>query len=549
MSAPGPERTDDRIQGTGLRHALFVALTLALVLPGIVAGALLIYLNLAYTIDADARVRAEKLADILQAGLALPLWEIAPESGAPLLDAVATDLSVATIRVVDGEGIPVLGFERDAGRRDAAPDSITIERTIARSGEPLGYVTLIYGTSMAREAAMQTSRVLLAVVVVQLLVSFALLGAWLTRRVLRPLDVLRKSAETIAAGDLQSPVPALRADEFGALASRLDSMRDSLAQSVTRLEERVEERTEALQDVNARLHGTLEDLRRMQQSLVQSEKLAALGSLVAGLSHELNTPIGTGVTIVSTIAERCTDLQKQVAAGIRRSQLDAFVEDVTRASHLAQASLERAARLLQDFKQVAVDQTSSRRRKFQLADLIREMMVALNIRYKHSLVRIGVDIPDGIEMDSYPGALEQIVANLVENAVVHAFDGCAQCRIDIAAEAAGGARVILSVADNGNGITAEHLGHIFDPFFTTRMGKGGSGLGLSIAYGLVTGMLGGQIAVASSPGQGARFTLDLPLTAPEHPELEHAGESAGAPSAEDGTAGKSSALAPPADVT
>ncbi|MFT3848028.1 MAG: HAMP domain-containing sensor histidine kinase [Propionivibrio sp.] len=275
-----------------------------------------------------------------------------------------------------------------------------------------------------------------------------------------------------------------------------------------------------MREVNARLHETLEDLRRMQQSLVQSEKLASLGSLVAGLSHELNTPIGTGVTIVSTIAERCADLQKQVAAGIRRSQLDTFVEDVTKASLLAQGSLERAARLVQDFKQVAVDQTSSRRRKFELAELMREMMVALGIRYKHSLVRIVLDIADGIEMDSYPGAIEQIVANLVENAVVHAFEGCAQCRIDVIAERAGAARIVLSVVDNGNGIPAEHLSRIFDPFFTTRMGKGGSGLGLSIAYGLVTGMLGGRIAVDSAPGRGTRFTLELPVTAPEHPELE-----------------------------
>jgi signal transduction histidine kinase len=507
---------------SGLRRALFVALTLALVLPGIVAGALLIYLNLQHTVDSDARVRAEKLADILQAGLALPLWEITPESGIPLLDAVSTDVSVDAIHVIDAEGTSVLEFSRSDEKGEDTAGPMTIKRTITKSGETLGEVTLVYGTTRAREAAMQTSRVLLAVVVVQLLVSFLLLGAWLTRRVLRPLDALRVSAETIAGGDLQSPVPSLRADEFGALASRLESMRDSLAQAVTGLEERVERRTNELQEVNARLQGTLEDLRRMQQSLVQSEKLASLGSLVAGLSHELNTPIGTGVTIVSTIVERCADLQKQVESGIRRSQLDAFVDDVTRASHLAQSSLERAARLLLDFKQVAVDQTSSRRREFQLAELVREMMVALNIRYKHSLVRIALHIPDGIAMDSYPGAIEQIVSNLVENAVVHAFEGRAQCRVDIAAQALG-ERVVLTVTDNGNGIPAEHQSHIFDPLFTTRLGKGGSGLGLSIAYGLVTGMLGGQISVDSAPGAGARFTLDLPLTAPEHPALDAEG--------------------------
>lgn len=518
MRAPGA----DGAQQSGLRYALFIALTLALVLPGIVAGALLIYLNLHQTVDSETRIRAEKFADILQAGLALPLWEITPESGIPLLDAVSTDVSVSAIHVVDAEGTAVLEFSRSDSSTDEASGRITVKRTIEKSGETLGEVTIVYATSKAREEAMQTSRVLLTVVVVQLLISFLLIGAWLTRRVLRPLSILRASAETIAAGDLQSPVPSLRKDEFGVLASQLDSMRDSLAQSVTGLEERVERRTDQLQEVNARLQGTLEDLRRMQQSLVQSEKLASLGSLVAGLSHELNTPIGTSVTIVSTIVERCADLKKQVAAGIRRSQLDVFVEDVTRAGLLAQSSLERAAHLLHDFKQVAVDQTSSRRRAFQLSDLIREMMVALNIRYKHSLVRITIRIPEAIAMDSYPGAIEQIISNLVENAVVHAFEGRSQCRVEITAEGIGEQhkRVILSVADNGNGIPPEYQKHIFDPFFTTRMGKGGSGLGLSIVYGLATGMLGGRISVESSPGQGACFTLDLPLTAPEHPELD-----------------------------
>ena len=249
-----------------MRQALFIALTLALVLPGIVAGALLIHLNLQRTIDSDARIRAERLADILQAGLALPLWEITPESGAPLLDAVSTDVSVDAIRVVDAEGTPVLEFSRSLGEKKDADEQLTVNRAIDKSGEVLGKVTLVYGTSKAREAAMQTSRVLLAVVVVQLLVSFLLIGAWLTRRVLRPLNILRSSAETIAAGDLQSPVPSLRQDEFGMLASRLDSMRDSLAQSVTGLEERVEHRTNELKEVNDRLQGTLEDLRRMQKA-------------------------------------------------------------------------------------------------------------------------------------------------------------------------------------------------------------------------------------------------------------------------------------------
>ena len=165
-AAASADDTRER-QRSGLRRALFVALTLALVVPGIVAGALLIHLNQQRTVDFDARVRAEKLADILQAGLALPLWEITPESGIPLLDAVSADVSVAAIRVIDAEGAEVLEFSRSADITDAAPEQITAQRTITKSGETLGNVTLVYSTSMAREAAMQTSRVLLAVVVIQ----------------------------------------------------------------------------------------------------------------------------------------------------------------------------------------------------------------------------------------------------------------------------------------------------------------------------------------------------------------------------------------------
>ncbi len=499
----------------GLRRALFVALTLALVVPGILAGFILMDLNLRSTVEVDARIKAEKFADLLQAGLTLPLWQVEIESGKPLLEAVATDPSVATIMVVGPSGETLLEFSRQETGLTAP---IIVDRQMEKGGEVLGKVTLIYTTSAARKHAMLASLFLLAIITAQFLVSLALIGTWLTRRVLSPLQVLRASAEMIAAGDLQSEVPALSNDEFGVLASKLDAMRQSLAQSVTQLEERVEGRTRELQEVNTRLQGTLADLRRTQTRLVQSEKLASLGSLVAGVAHELNTPIGTGVTLVSTIAERCAELRKQIDAGIRRSQLDAFLSDVAEGSALAQASLERAANLVRDFKQIAVDQTSSRRRTYDLARLVGEMMATLRLRHKQSPVGIEVRIPDGIAMDSYPGAIEQIITNLVENAMIHGCEGRSECAIEIAAQARND-RVRLSVGDNGSGIAPEHLRRIFDPFFTTRLGKGGSGLGLSIVYGLVNGMLGGQISVESTLGKGSVFTLDLPLIAPEHREL------------------------------
>lgn len=500
---------------TGLRRALFIALTLSLVLPGLISGFILIYLNLQRTLDVETRVRAEKFADLLQAGLLLPLWEMTPEAGKPLLLSVAADPSVSSIEVLGPIGERLLEFHRET---DSAAKSLLVSREIEREGELLGQVSVSYSTATARSEAARASTRLLVIITIQFLVSLALIGAWLSRRVLAPLETLRRSAEKIAAGDLQSEVPAQHGDEFGVLSGKLDLMRHSLAQSVMQLENRVEARTRTLQEVNSRLQETLEDLRRMQHSLVQAEKLASLGSLVAGVAHELNTPIGTAVTVVSTICEKSAEMRRLVAGGVRRSQLDSFINEVEEAGGLAMSNLERAARLVQDFKQVAVDQTSSRRRRFELAEVVREMMVAVRLRHKHAPVRIEADVPGEILIDSYPGALMQVITNLVENAVVHGADGRAECAIGIAARAADGA-VTLTVSDNGNGIPADHLSRVFDPFFTTRMGKGGSGLGLSIVYGLVTGMLGGRISVASEPGCGTLITVELPLVAPEHPEI------------------------------
>ncbi len=498
-------------QQRGLRRALYIALILSLVLPGIVAGFMMIYLSLQRTLESETRVRAEKLADLLQAGMTMPLWEMAPETGRPLVTAIATDPSVTLIEVYDINNGLLLDYRREA-LNEVNP--IVSTRTITRDREYLGQVVINYSTSAAIEEARRASTRLLAIIALQLLVSFVLIGAWLSRRVLKPLETLRASANRIAEGDLQSAVPTLHNDEFGQLSEKLDAMRDSLAQSVARLEERVEERTYALKAVNTRLQTTLDKLQRMQNLLVQSEKLASLGSLVAGVAHELNTPIGTGVTVISTITDKCIELRRQIDQGIRRSQLDAMLDDIEKASVLAQSSLQRAARLIHDFKQVAVDQTSSRRREFEMHEMLREMMVAVHLRYKHGPVGIEVVAPPGIVMNSYPGILEQVLTNLIDNAIIHGAEGRSDCVVTLTATLQD-SRAMLTVDDNGNGISPENLARIFDPFFTTQLGKGGSGLGLSIVYGLVTGILGGHIAVESVPGRGTKFTLDLPLVAPE----------------------------------
>ncbi|HEX5802773.1 MAG TPA: ATP-binding protein [Azospira sp.] len=280
------------------------------------------------------------------------------------------------------------------------------------------------------------------------------------------------------------------------------------------LEVRVEQRTAQLSEANSELAGALDHLQRAQDELVRTEKLAALGRLVAGVAHELNTPLGNGLMAVSTLAAHLDAFRGELASGLRRSALEGFVASVDTASGIALRNLERAAELIASFKQVAVDQSSSQRRRFPLRQAVNELLTAMRPTLARSGHQVVADIPATIELDSYPGPLEQTLGNLIDNALRHAFDGRRGGRVTIAGEAVDEERIRLVVADDGCGIAEEHLARIFDPFFTTRLGQGGSGLGLHIVHNIVDGILGGHIEVASSAGAGTRFTLLLPIRAP-----------------------------------
>ena len=263
---------------------------------------------------------------------------------------------------------------------------------------------------------------------------------------------------------------------------------------------------------NAEAYRRLQDA---QEQLVSREKLAALGSLVAGVAHELNTPIGNSLMMTSTMLAKTDELSKHLKQGsIRRTELDNYLAQGHEASTLIMRSLNNAADLVQSFKQVAVDQTTAQRRGFDLQQVCHEIVATVKNQVKRSGHTVDLTVPEGIMMDSYPGPLGQVISNLINNALLHAFEDRKGGLIVLSAQPAGNARVRVRFQDNGVGIKEEHLKRIFDPFFTTKMGQGGSGLGLSISYNIVTSILGGQILVQSEEGKGSVFTLELPLTAP-----------------------------------
>ena len=267
---------------------------------------------------------------------------------------------------------------------------------------------------------------------------------------------------------------------------------------------------EALEEQNAALGEALTRLQLAQAELVRQEKLASLGGLVAGVAHEINTPLGICVTATSHLVQELKLTREELAAGeMTEDSLNAFLDIVDQSLRIMTTNTQRAAALVRSFKQVAVDQSSGDIRSFKLRAYLDEVLLSLQPKIKGRKVAVQVDCPQDLVLDSFPGAVSQIVTNMVVNSLVHGFERDQPGTISIRAREADG-EVTFDYADDGVGMDQETLEKLFDPFFTTKRGSGGSGLGAHILYNLVTGALGGTVQVESAPGKGLRYHLTFP---------------------------------------
>ncbi|WP_317201586.1 ATP-binding protein [Janthinobacterium sp.] len=284
------------------------------------------------------------------------------------------------------------------------------------------------------------------------------------------------------------------------------------------LENRVLRRTATLEETNKELAAALGSLRETQKELLRTEKMAALGSLVAGVAHELNTPIGNGLMLASTLQGNAEDALAELAGERpRRSVTLRLLEDGREISTLLVRTLQRAAELVSSFKQVAVDQSSDKRRRFELNQTLQGVLATLKPMHQSTPFTLRTELGETVDMESYPGALAQIITNLLSNALAHGFDGRSAGAMRLSARPCAGGEVEIRFCDDGNGIAADSLQRVFDPFYTTKLGQGGSGLGMHIVYNLVTGLLGGSIALRSEAGAGTELVLRLPRVAPLPP--------------------------------
>jgi len=276
---------------------------------------------------------------------------------------------------------------------------------------------------------------------------------------------------------------------------------------------------ESLEKQNAALNLALTQLQEAQSELVRQEKLASLGQMVAGVAHEINTPLGICVTATSHLVQELKLTKEELAAGeMTEDSLNTFFDVVDQSLRIMTTNTQRAAALVRSFKQVAVDQSSDNIRNFNLCKYVGEILLSLQPKLKGRPVKVAVDCPADLEVDSFPGAVSQIVTNMVVNSLVHGFERDQPGNITIRARIEDDDMVAFEYGDDGAGMDAETLAKLFDPFFTTKRGSGGSGLGAHILYNLVTGSLGGSLRVESSPGKGLQYFLRFPRKTRKAPE-------------------------------
>ena len=280
--------------------------------------------------------------------------------------------------------------------------------------------------------------------------------------------------------------------------------------------EAINHTADELQLKNVRLNESMDELRQTQAQLVEAEKMAALGGLVAGVAHEINTPVGVGVTAISFLQDKINDLIDRQARGDAGTEnINKFLKTASDASVIIYKNLKRAAELVKHFKQVAVDQSTETHRRFDLKEYIDGTLLSMRYQYKRSGYTIRVNCSENFVIDSYPGVFSQIITNLVMNSLTHGLDGMAHGEIVFDISQNNG-YLNFQYRDNGKGMSEETVQRVFDPFYTTKRGQGGTGLGMHIVYNIVTQTLGGVIRCTSSEGNGAVFDIRIPIIEYDH---------------------------------
>ncbi|WP_163834789.1 ATP-binding protein [Spartinivicinus ruber] len=402
---------------------------------------------------------------------------------------------------------------------------IRLTKPIEFEGEMLGYLFIQAEIRQLSDILIASSQASSLIALIALGIAF-LIAIRFQRVVTEPIHSLMDVTRNVTERkDYTLRVPVVSNDELAKLAETFNMMMEEIQtylaeknqveqemkQLNEELEQKVAARTYELETSNLELRTTLQQLNTSQQQLVEREKMASLGELVAGVAHEINTPIGIGVTSITFLQEAVNNLAKAYEQEtLSAEMLEEFVENAKQSCQLLFSNLQRAADLVRSFKQVAVDQSSEQVRTFKVKEYLDEIILSLRPKLKRVKHEIEVDCDAEMIITSHPGILSQIFTNLIINSLIHGFENKEKGLIKIDVHRSD-SQIKIQYQDNGKGLAKEQLQKLFEPFFTTKRGQGGSGLGTYIIYNLVTQGLKGTIKVKSQQGEGIQYDIEFPI--------------------------------------
>lgn len=405
---------------------------------------------------------------------------------------------------------------------------VTIDQTT------IGYVYLRASAKSLQDLTVNSIMINLVVLLVTLTVCF-IVTLRLQRAITEPIDGLVNLVTDIAhKKDYSKRAKLVNVKELNLLSSSFNQMLDRVQDHMQaqkeaetehlrlaqNLEEKVNQRTQALKEANQELIQTLEKLHQFQRQMVQNEKMASLGDMVAGVAHEVNTPIGLGVTASTMMLDRLDELKKAFdAKTLKASMLSKFMNEGEENLNIIYRNLNRAAELISSFKQVAVDQSSEQDRAFSFKQLMDEILLSMRPRLKNLSHQIRIDCDPSLCIETKAGPINQIMINLIMNSIIHGFEDTEGGLIVIHAELIDNNKLNITYTDDGRGIPEHMRKRIFDPFVTTKRGQGGSGLGMHLVFNLVTQALNGSISLSSEPGHGVEFNIVFPVKRIESEKL------------------------------
>jgi len=421
-----------------------------------------------------------------------------------------------------------INFEEIKALSETKFDGAIIEyaHPIYLQDELVGYVYLHGNIGDVRTSNRNIIILLLVFVFASFILSF-IVGYLLLQKVKGPfslisdsvIDVTQKKDFTLRCGAQPFSEAQVLTNNINLLYERTDKLINKhlnnaklLKEQNLELEHKVTSRTDALKESNSELLSTLEQLHQYQEQLVENEKMASLGDLVAGVAHEVNTPIGLGVTASTLMIDKLEGLKNEFHnKTLKPSQLDRYIEESEENLQIIIRNLDRAANLISSFKQVAVDQSIEDERDFNMKQLIDDVFLTLTPKIKNHQYNLNISCDDDLVIKSKPSPITQVLINLIINSFIHGFENeINDAEISIAVRAIND-RLTITYSDNGSGISLEMQDKIFEPFSTTKRGEGGSGLGMHLVYNLVTQALKGTIQLDATRNDGATFIIDFPI--------------------------------------